>query len=164
MDARATSALARTIEELLHLHCGGGGCWPAAGDGEGCAGVAPQRGGGRRLPRCKPGEKCAGMRVSRTVRVNRIHGESGHVHDVVVDRDETAFRSEADDDRAPGLPQGDGSIPRIRRGMSEGSLNPVQANRALRELNLLRQDEARINGRLDILSAGLRLSRSDYDR
>ena len=53
---------------------------------------------------------------------------------------------------------------RIRRSMSNGSLNPAQANRALRELNVLRQDEARINARLDTLGAGLRLPRSDYDR
>jgi len=68
---------------------------------------------------------------------------------------------------------------RIRHGMDDGSLDSMEANRALRELGSIRRDEARmqhwrghlnrrdamrIDTRLDALNSSLRLAREDGDR
>lgn len=50
---------------------------------------------------------------------------------------------------------------RIRRGIDDGSLDRVEANRALRSLDLIRQDEDRLTERVDDLSEQLRFDRRD---
>ena len=50
---------------------------------------------------------------------------------------------------------------RIRRGIDDGSLDRGEANRALRSLDAIRQDQANLTDRVDNLSEQLRLDRRD---
>lgn len=53
---------------------------------------------------------------------------------------------------------------RIRRGMQDGSLSTSEANRALRRLDAIRDDERRVVDNLDTLRSDLRIAGDENDR